>query len=190
VRPGPLLFQGDLGMGRIIRPITALLLALFMRPEPTSGPASPARPVQAEGDTEWYAPRAEDFRPPYDRDAANRAKQPWEQHWTWVKSFYEGNLFAKGWSDRARWLVEDVRSDVARMRLRTRLNALGREICSEWAKDYDVRKVNSADLLTCGKMLEKAKAGDDGTGAELDRTIDEIVKIHRGKAAGGSASSR
>jgi hypothetical protein len=185
-----LLFQGDLGMGRIIRPITALLLALFTQPVPVSGPAAPYRPVQPAGDAAWYAPRAEDFRPLYNRDAANRAKQPWEQHWTWVKSFYEGNLFAKGWSERGRWLVEDVRSDAERMRLRTRLNALGREICAEWAKDNDIRKVNSADLLTWGKIMEKAKARDDGSGAELDRMIEEIGKVHRGKAAGGSPSSR
>jgi hypothetical protein len=174
-------------MGRIIRPVAALLLALFMRPAPVAGPSAPSRPAGPQGDTEWYAPRAEDFRPYYDRDVANRAKQPWMQHWTWVRSFYEGNLFSKGWSDRARWVVEGVRSDVVRMRLRTRLNALGREICSEWAKDYDVRKVNSGDLVAWGKMLEKAKAGDDGTGAELDRMIDELAEIHRRKAAGGSS---
>jgi hypothetical protein len=175
-------------MGRIIRPVTALLLALFMRPGPAAGPAAPDRPVQRAGDAEWYAPRAEDFRPLYDRDAANRAKQPWEQYWMWVKSFYEGTFFAQGWSDRARWLVEDVRSDVERTRLRTQLNVLGREICAEWSKDYDDRKVGSADLLTWGKMLEKAKAGDDGTGAELHRTIEEIRKDHRRKAGGARPS--
>ena len=136
---------------------------------------------------QWYEPLAEDFRPHYDRDAANREKQSWEQYWIWVKSFYDGNFFAQGWSNRARWLVQDVRSDVERTRLRTKLNALGREFCAEWAKDYDDRKVTSADLLTWGKMLEKAKAGDDGTGAELHRTIEEIRKHHRRKAGGASS---
>ncbi len=36
-------------------------------------------------------------------------------------------------------------------------------------------------------MLEKAKAGDDGTGAELHRTIEEIRKHHRRKAGGASS---
>jgi hypothetical protein len=174
-------------MGRFIRPVAALFLALFARPGPGAGPALPDPPAHPHGDVLWYEPLAEDFRPHYDRDAANREKESWEQYWTWVKSFYDGNVFSKGWSDRARWLVDDIRSDVTRMRLRTRLNAVGREICSEWAKDYDVRKVNSADLVAWGKMLEKAKAGDDGTGAALDRMIDEIGEIHRRKAAGGSS---
>jgi hypothetical protein len=174
-------------MGRYIRPLSALFLALFVRPGPASGPAAPSAPGRPEGDAHWYAPLAEDFRPHYDRDAANRQKQTWEQYWIWVKSFYEGNLFAKGWSDRARWLVADVRSDVEQMRLRTELNALGRDICAEWAKGYDDRKVGSADLLTWGKMLEKAKAGDDGTGEVLHRAIEEIRKVH-GRKAGGVSS--
>ena len=161
-------------MGRFIRQALALVLALFMRPGPAPGPAATDAPSQPQGDAGWYAPLTEDFHAHYDRDVATRGKQTWEHYWGWVRSFYEGNFFAKGWSDRARWLVEDVRSDVEQKRLRTKLNALGRDICAEWAKDYDLRKIGSADLLTWGKMLEKAKAGDDGTGAELHRTVEAI----------------
>ena len=176
-------------MGRLIRPVAALLLALFMRPDSGAGPTPPPRPVQPDGDAEWYAPRAEDFRHHYDRDAANRERQPWEQYWRWVHSFYEGNYFAKGWSDRARWVVEGVRSEIEQKRLRTELNAVGRDICAEWAKEYDDRKVSSADLLAWGKMLEKARADDDGTGAEIHRAIEEIRKDQRRKLS-GDASSR
>jgi hypothetical protein len=173
--------QDDLGMGRLIRTPLALVLALFMRPGPAPGPAATHAPSAAWGDAHWYAPLAEDFRPHYDHDIANRARQTWQQYWSWVKSFYEGNFFAKGWSDRARWLVEQVRSDVERTRLRTKLNAVGRDICAEWAKDYDLRKISSADLLTWGKMLEKAKARDDGTGAEIHRTIEQLLGDYRRK---------
>jgi hypothetical protein len=181
-------------MGRFIRAVVALLLALFARPGPVPGPASASMPPAslAEAppepppeDEDWYEPRAEDFRPHYDRDIANGGKQTWEQYWGWVRSFYQGNLFAKGWNDRARWLVERVGSEGQRKRLRTRLNALGRDICAEWSKDYDVRKVGSADLITWGKMLEKARAVEDGSGAEIHRALDAIAERHRRKTQGG-----
>jgi hypothetical protein len=168
-------------MGRLIRPTVALLLALFARPGPATGPAATCGPEGPPLDAHWYAPLSEDFRPHYDRDAANRSKQTWEQYWGWVQSFYAGNLFAKGWTDRATWLVEHVRPDVERTRLRTKLNTLGREICAEWAKDYDTRTIDSADLLTWGKMMEKSRDRDDGTGAEIDRTLDAIRNDHRRK---------
>jgi hypothetical protein len=188
-------------MGRFIRPPLALVLALFMRPGPVPGPAATSRPPvprpaaptvppESQGDESWYVPRSEDFRPQYDRDVANGGKQTWEQYRGWVKSFYEGNFLSKGWNDRARWLVEGVRSEGEWKRLRTRLNALGRDICAEWAKDYEVRKIGSADLLTWGKMLEKARAGDDGTGAGLHRAIEEIRKDHRRRLGAGASSPR
>jgi hypothetical protein len=177
-------------MVRFLRPALALVLALFMRPGPAPGPAVTYAPSEPHGDERWYAPMAEDFRPHYEHDVANRGKQTWVQYWSWVRSFYEGNFFAKGWGDRARWLVEGVRSDVEQKRLRAELNSLGRDICAEWAKDYDLRKIGSADLLAWGKMLEKAKAGDDGTGTELHRTIEAIRTDHRRRVGGGASSPR
>ncbi len=174
-------------MGRFIRPTLALVLALFARPGPSNGPAATYRPSELALDAHWYTPRAEDFRPDFDRDPANRARQSWEQYWGWVRSFYRGNFFTKGWNDRASWLVENVRSDIERKRLRTKLNALGREICAEWAKDYDARTIGSADLLTWGKMMEKARDRDDGRGAEIDRSVEAIRKDHRRKAGGNSS---
>ena len=180
-------------MGRFVRPALALVLALFTRPGPVHRPASASVPLPGPGspvaspyaaeDERWYEPRAEDFRPAYDRDIANGGKQTWEQYWGWVQSFYRGNLLAKGWNDRSRWLVEEIRSDDDRRRLRTRLNALGRDICSEWAKDYEVRKIGSADLMTWGKMMEKARTSDDGSGAAIHRSLDTT-------AAAGSRAAR
>ncbi len=177
-------------MGRFIRPVLALILALFTRPGPASGPVDTEAQREVEGDADWYAPKPEDFRAHYDRDVANRSKQAWEQYWGWVKSFYEGNYFAKGWSARARWLVEGARPAVEPRRLRAKLNALGRDICVEWAKDYDLRKIGSADLLTWGKMLEKAKADDDGTGAAIHRTIEAIRGDYRRRMDAGAPAPR
>jgi hypothetical protein len=174
-------------MGRFIRPALALLLALFARPGPSTGPAATCAPEELVLDAHWYAPLSEDFRPHYDRDLANREKQTWEQYWGWVKSFYTGNFFTKGWSDRVSWVVDGVRSEAERMRLRTKINALGRDICAEWAKDYDTRTIDSADLLTWGRMMEQAHDRDDGSGAEIDRTIEAIRSHHQRKVGGRSS---
>jgi hypothetical protein len=171
-------------MGRVIRRALALLLALFMRPGPVPGPAATFTPIGPQADEGWYEPMAGDFRPHYDRDLANGTRQTWQQYWGWVQSFYEGNLIAKGWSHRTEWLLEGVRSDAERTPLRARLNALGRAICAEWAKDYALRRISSADLLAWGKMMEKAKNGDDGSGAEIHRALDAIRDEHQRKVAG------
>ena len=65
------------------------------------------------------------------------------------------------------------------------LNSVGKEIACEWAKDYNVRKVSSADLLTWGKSLEQAKAKDDGTGVELRRVIEDIRVQYKKKRGDG-----
>jgi hypothetical protein len=177
-------------MGRLIRPALALILALFTRPGPASGPAPAEALRETVGEDLWYAPKPEDFRAHYDRDVANRGKQGWPQYWGWVKSFYEGNFFAKGWSDRAKWMLEGIRPAAEQRRLRAKLNALGRDICAEWAKDYDLRKIGSADLLTWGKMMEKARAGDDGTGATIHRTIGAIRGDYRRRMGAGASAPR
>jgi hypothetical protein len=69
------------------------------------------------------------------------------------------------------------------------INAVGKEIAAEWAKDYNIRKVSSADLLAWGKALEKSRAKDDGSGAELRRAIDAIRAERRRKQAVGIGMS-
>ncbi len=167
-----------------------MVLALFARPGPGSRPISPAPPVTAAEDAGWYSPRAEDFRAPFDRDPINAGRQTWDEYWGWIKAFYAGNLLSKGWTDRARWLLDDVKSAAERDRLRARLNVLGREIGAEWAKDYDVRKLSSADLLTWGKMLEQAREDDAGDGAAFQRAIDAIDRDRRDHMGGGARSPR
>lgn len=183
-------------MGRFVRPALTLLLALFMRPGPGPGSASdsistapgPAPPVATpwaatSSDPVWYEPLAEDFRPAFARGGGGRLA--WDRYWGWVRSFYAGNRLARGWNDRARWLIAEVRSEAERGRLRARLNALGRAIGAEWARDYDVRRVSSADLLAWGRMMEKARARDGGDGVEIHRALGAIAGQLRRKAGSG-----
>jgi hypothetical protein len=167
--------------------MATLFLALTIRPGPEAAPVAPgvANEPEAEVDEPWYSPASEHFRPSYDRDTINRAEQKWEQYWSWVKVFYEGNLITNGWTERSKGLVADVRPASAQKKLRSMLNAVGKEIAGEWAKDYKSRKVSSADLLAWGKTLEKAKARDDGSGVELRRAIEAI----RAERAGNDATT-
>jgi len=164
--------------------LAIMFLALTIRSGPSVAPFAAAVAVEADPDEPWYAPAPEDFRPLYDRDAANRAKQSWDQYWSWIKVYYEGNWISHGWSQRAKGLIAVVKSEAGRKTVRAMLNALGKEIGGEWAKHDEVRKVGSADLLAWGKTLEKAKAIDDGTGRQLQTAIDAVRVEHRKKRGG------
>lgn len=162
-----------------------LLLALSIRSGPEGPLVTPSVANEPEPEQPWYAPESSDFRANYDRDASNRAKQSWADYWKWVKVFYEGNILSQGWTDRSTGLVAGVKSTSGQRKLREMLNAVGLEIAREWAKDYNIRKVGSADLLAWGKSLEQAKAKDDGTGAELRRVIEDIRIQYKKKCGDG-----
>jgi hypothetical protein len=149
---------------------------LAIAPQPVSrvGPSdSVGEPIPPGGEA-WYTPTPEDFRPSYDPDTANRKKQTWDQYWSWVKVFYEGKFLFQGWTSRAQWLLDGVKSRPEQQRLRAKLNAIGTNIAREWAKDSDVSKVNTADLRAWGKVMEKARADDDGRGTEIERALEAI----------------
>ena len=164
-----------------------LVLSLTVRLGPGTDPSASNGAVELhepEGDERWYTPDPGDYRPLYDRDTANRQKQTWDQYWRWVKVFYEGNFLSAGWTERSIGLVSDVQSAAELKKLRATINAVGREISAEWSKDYAVGKVNTADLLAWGQMLQKAKAKDNGSGAEIRRTIESILPACRKRLAG------
>jgi hypothetical protein len=161
--------------------LAILLLGLSIRPGPRTVPSVSPGAGAPDQDERWYTPIPGDFRPLYDRDTTNLEQQTWEQYWRWVKVFYEGNFLAAGWTERSKGLVTVVKEDSDQKKLRSAINALGREIGAEWSRDYSVRKVSSADLLAWGKMLETAKAKDDGSGGEIRRTIESIRAAHRKK---------
>src|SRR5579871_3006768 len=77
------------------------------------GSTSPALMVPSSDSTsraprakEHYLPSPSDFRTLYDRDIANKAKQNWEEYYSWIKTFYSGNFFESGWTKRAMAILE------------------------------------------------------------------------------------
>jgi hypothetical protein len=121
-----------------------------------------------------YMPVPGDFRPIYESDSANKSKQKWEEYYSWVTTFYRGNILAPGWSKRVNEILEGLRSERARDELRASLNELGRMLAAEWSKDNDVRKVSNSDLLSFGSRFSQAKDKEDGTGTVLRKEIAAI----------------
>jgi hypothetical protein len=143
------------------------LLASSAAAEPKKDP-----PPATAGD--WYAPKEADFRPEYDRDTANQAKESWQEYWSWVNKFYEGDFFTQGWTKQGKGLLEVVRSERTRDELRATLNDLGRRVAAEWSKDNGVRKIDTANLLQFGRQLQIARQRDDGSGSSIRAAVDKI----------------
>lgn len=101
------------------------------------------------------------FRAAFEADAANRARQSWDEYRGWVERFYEGQRFppVPGWRKRAEELA---RAHPARGDLRAQLEATGRALAAEWAKDNAVRRVSTADLQAWAKRFEASARDADG----------------------------
>jgi hypothetical protein len=155
----------------------ATLAMLAITPGAVAGPDDDP----ALGGDAWYTPVEEDFRPIYDGDAANKKVQTWAQYWGWVTHFYDGNFFSKGWTDQVRANLDKVRVASEKTRLRSQLNALGRDLCREWAKDNGVRKVATADLRRYAAEFDAAGRVEDGSGRKLREAIKSVRDDYRRK---------
>jgi hypothetical protein len=129
----------------------------------------------------WYTTVEEDFRPTYDADAANKKVQTWAQYWGWVTCFYDGNFLHKGWTDQVSADLEKVRVASEKTKLRSELNALGRDLCREWAKDNGVRRVATADLRRYAASFDAAARAEDGSGRRLGEAIKSVRDDYRRK---------
>lgn len=126
-----------------------------------------------------YQPTSADFRPLYNRDNANKAREAWgggDGYWTWVQTFYNGYtkrvlgltiIRQPGWTATSRRLVAHVTAPPARQELTLELNALGRDIAGEWAKDDSRERIHAGDLRRWGDMTAQAGSRDNGSGAVL-----------------------
>jgi hypothetical protein len=128
----------------------------------------------ASATKELYTPNPADFRKIYDRDLANKSRQKWEEYFSWVKTFYSGNILESGWTKRALAMLEGLRSEQVQDELRASLNELSKLLAGEWSKDNSVRKVDNSDLRSVGSRFLDAKEKDDGTGAKIRKEIEAI----------------
>jgi hypothetical protein len=96
----------------------------------------------------------------------------------WFRKFYEGTILVKGWKQRTEEIVEAVPS-ANQSQARKRLGNLGEKIGREWAKDNNVRRIDSTMLKEWGEELSKTrKNGFDALEkaiSKLDAKVDKIL---------------
>lgn len=110
------------------------------------------------------------FRAHYEKDAANKGKQTWNDYWSWVQTFYKGKTFppVPGWASREKEIGAKVPAAHAE------LVKVGRTLAGEWAKDNAVRKVSTSDLQTWGKSFSDAARSKDALLAALAQVEHEL----------------
>jgi hypothetical protein len=121
-----------------------------------------------------YTPAKEDYLPEYERDPANGKVQTWDQYWGWVRAFYAGNLLSDGWTKHGERNVAGIKSGDNRQALIEKYNELGRIVSREWAKDYAIRKITTADLRRWHETVTEAVRSDDGSGEKIKKALGKV----------------
>jgi hypothetical protein len=89
-------------------------------------------------------------------DAVNREVQTKDEYLEWVAAFYDGTGFVSGWTRRQADLCAGLEPLEAAVAV-PRLEAFGRLVAAEWAKDNSRRRIDSDLLLRLGGILSHAK---------------------------------
>lgn len=108
------------------------------------------------GSAPWPAdiPARQHFTRLYAADVPNQALQTQEQYLDWVVRFYEGSQYmALGWKAIAESVLVDL-EPAQRASLARQLAALGAAISGEWAKDNQVRQIDTAMLSLWGAVMQ------------------------------------
>jgi hypothetical protein len=96
----------------------------------------------------------------------------------WYRKFYEGTFLIKGWKGRMNEILKGVPSE-EKEEMGGLLENLGKKIGMEWARENDVRKIDTAQLQKWGKDLQNAQK--KGTKAlrervrELNEEVDQLL---------------
>ena len=80
-----------------------------------------------------------------------------QAHLQWIIKFYKGTaIYPNGWLRVTDRFLASLDDPGAAESLRKRMKSLGIEIANEWARDNDVRLINSRNMLTWGNALKTA----------------------------------
>lgn len=73
----------------------------------------------------------------------------------WYRKFHEGTFLVKGWRTRTEELLAQW-PPTRQEELRERLQRLGEKIGREWARENQVRRIDTASLQRWGGQLSQA----------------------------------
>lgn len=94
----------------------------------------------------------------------------------WYKKFYEGTFLVKGWKSRMKDVLKGL-SPEDRGEMGELLETLGKKIGMEWARDNDVRKIDTAQLQRWGKELQNAsQKGSEALADRVQQLNGEVDK--------------
>ena len=85
-----------------------------------------------------------------DRKMVNKNQQEW------YKKFYEGTFLIRGWKFRIEEILKGLLSEDQK-EMGALLENLGEKIGVEWARENDVRRIDTSQLQLWGKALQKAR---------------------------------
>jgi hypothetical protein len=121
------------------------------------------------------------FQQQWSRDKANRAVQGQADYLQWVLRFYQGSGMVPGWLNMTAQVQKRL-SPEHWQRVRPRLQQLGRSIGGEWAKDNDIRKLNTRAAAVWRDALLEALSQND-LDAYLLRLEQDVAALLAGDLA-------
>lgn len=119
------------------------------------------------------APPHSYFVEEYQHDPANRMRQSQTDYLSWVTRFYRGRPGILGWQDITDSVVQDMEPG-QRATTMELARTLGRRIAAEWAKDNDVRVIDTAMLSLWGSIM--VTAVEPGERLEAMQAIDRDTR--------------
>jgi len=94
----------------------------------------------------------------------------------WYKKFYEGTFLVKGWKSRMNEVLKGL-PPKDKGEMGQRLETLGKKIGMEWAKENDVRRIDTAQLQRWGKDLQNAsQKGTEALADQIQQLNGEVDK--------------
>jgi hypothetical protein len=99
-------------------------------------------------------PAQDHFTTAYSVDQENGARQPRHEYLNWVIDFYEGSLFyPTGWLEIEDRVVAGFAAEEKPL-VRLEVQQLGAVIAAEWAKDNELRMIDTRILALWGSILQ------------------------------------
>ena len=92
----------------------------------------------------------------------------------WYKKFHEGTFLVQGWKSRMKEILKGL-SPPDKGEIQELLENLGKKIGMEWARENEVRKIDTPQLQQWGQALRKAKQKGPEALAERIRQLNKEV---------------
>lgn len=122
-------------------------------------------------------PQQSYFKQLYREDGSNKARQSEVEYLIWVARFYESwEMMPIGWQD----ISASVLVDLEPLQYRTidgHLERIGAQISGEWAKDNEVRQIDSRMLSLWAGVMQAEYSAEYRTAAVevIARDVDDIL---------------